>query len=114
MIVLYIFLVWEKATIKYTNFSEDYMDLLEYVAMQMKKGKKPSEIRQLLVQNGYPVYEVENALAVSEPDEKDDAKGKKSPLKVSLKLNAPGYVVILALSITLMVVGVATLVFYLI
>jgi len=84
------------------------MDLLEYVALQMKKGKKPAEIRQLLIQNGYPVYEVENALAVTEPD-----TGKtKNPLNISLKFNAPGYMIILTLSIVLMVVGVVTLILY--
>ncbi len=83
------------------------MDLLEYVAQQIKKGKSPSEIRQLLVQNGYPVYEVENALSVAES--KDDAKGK-SPLRISV--NAPGYAIIMAVSAILMVVGIVTLVLY--
>ncbi len=85
------------------------MDLLEYVAQQIKRGKKPSEIRQLLVQNGYPVYEVENALSVAES--KDEKKGKGS-LKISF--NAPGYMIIMAVSAVLLVIGVITLVIYII
>ncbi len=83
------------------------MDLLEYVAQQIKKGKKPAEIRQLLVQNGYPVYEVENALSVAES--KDGSKGK-IPLKISF--TAPGYIIIMAVSVVLMVIGIVTLVLY--
>ena len=82
------------------------MDLLEYVALQMERGKKPGEIRQLLVQNGYPVYEVENALAVAEKDE------EKPKSKFSLKISAPGYVIILVLSALLMAVGIVTLILY--
>ncbi|MBS3133518.1 hypothetical protein J4470_05360 [Candidatus Woesearchaeota archaeon] len=88
------------------------MDLLEYVALQMKKGKNPSEIRQLLVQNGYPVYEVENALSVAET--KDEEKKASKISLSSLKVNVPGYILILALSGVLMAVGVATLIVYLI
>lgn len=86
------------------------MDLLEYVAQQIKKGKKPAEIRQLLTQNGYPVYEVENALSVAES--KDDAKkaGVRIPLKLSI--NAPSYVIVLAVSAILLVVGIVSLVLY--
>ncbi len=86
------------------------MDLLEYVAQQIKRGKKPAEIRQLLVQNGYPVYEVENALSVAES--KDDAKkaGVRIPLK--LPVNVPGYVVMLAVSAVLLVAGIVALVLY--
>ena len=87
------------------------MDLLEYAAMQMKKGKKPAEIRQLLVQNGYPVYEVENALAVNET--KEESKSKGSPFKVSVNIgNAPGYMIMIALSGILILVGTITLAFY--
>ena len=60
------------------------MDLLEYVALQMKKGKTPGEIRQLLVQNGYPVYEVENALSVAET--KDETAKPKFSLNSLLRL----------------------------
>ena len=88
------------------------MDLLEYVALQMKKGKNPSEIRQLLVQNGYSVYEVENALSVAET--KDEEKKASKISLSSLKVNVPGYILILALSGVLMAVGVATLIVYLI
>ncbi len=84
------------------------MDLLEYAAQQIKKGKSPAEIRKLLVQNGYPVYEVENALSVAES--KDERKGK-SPLKISF--NAPGYVIMLAVSAILLAMGIAALVVYL-
>ncbi|MBI2664722.1 hypothetical protein HYX10_05290 [Candidatus Woesearchaeota archaeon] len=84
------------------------MDLLEYVALQMKRGKSPAQIRQLLIQNGYPVYEVENALAVAETDE----KAGKSGHKFSFKLNAPGYLLILGVSVVLMITGIATLVMY--
>ncbi len=83
------------------------MDLLEYTAQQIKKGKNPSEIRQLLVQNGYPVYEVENALSVAES--KDEVLGK-ARFKVSV--NAPGYAIIMAVSAVLLVVGIVTLVLY--
>ncbi len=83
------------------------MDLLEYAAQQIKRGKNPAEIRQLLVQNGYPVYEVENALSVAES--KDELKGK-GPFKISF--NAPGYVIIMAVSAVLLVIGVAALVIY--
>jgi len=88
------------------------MDLMEYVAMQLKNGKKPAEIRQLLVENGYPVYEVENALAVTEEKTK---KERKNPFKVSINIkNAPGYVLIFALSIALITAGIITLALYLI
>ncbi len=83
------------------------MDMLEYAAQQIKKGKKPSEIRQLLVQNGYPVYEVENALSVAES--KDERKGKM-PFKISV--NAPGYVIILAVSGILMIIGIIAIILY--
>lgn len=85
------------------------MDLLEYVALQIKKGKNPGEIRQILVKNGYPVYEVENALAVAET--KDEAAKKK--FSVSLNFgNAPGYMIIFAISGILIVAGIVTLVLY--
>ena len=84
------------------------MDLLEYVETQFKKGKKPAEIRKLLVENGYPVYDIENALAISEDD-----KSKRS-LKISVNVkNAPGYVFIFAVSGILILVGIITLVLYL-
>ena len=86
------------------------MDLLEYVAMQMKKGKKPKQIRQLLVQNGYPVYEVENVLAKVDTQKED----KKQPLKVSVKLNAPSYVIIFILAVVLLVAGIVVLILYLV
>jgi hypothetical protein len=88
------------------------MDLLEYVAMQIKKGKNPSEIRQILVKNGYPVYEVENALAIAE------TKGEKKQVKLNLNLgfikNAPGYVIIFSISGILIAIGIVTLIIYLI
>lgn len=86
------------------------MDLLEYVAIQVKKGKNPSEIRQVLVKNGYPVYEVENALAVTETK----SEGKKISLKINLGFikKAPGYVIIFSISGILIVVGVITLILY--
>ena len=79
------------------------MDLLEYAAQELKKGKKPAEIRNLLVENGYPVYEIENALALT--DSKD---GKKQRFSVK----APGYVVILIISGILIVIGIITLILY--
>ncbi len=85
------------------------MDLLEYVAQQIKKGKNPAEIRQLLVQNGYPVYEVENALSVAES--KEEVKGK-IPLRISV--NAPSYVIIMAASAVLLAIGIITLIIYII
>ncbi len=85
------------------------MDLLEYVALQIKKGKNPAEIRQLLVKNGYPVYEVENALAVAES--KDDAKGKKVSISVNLG-STPGYKIIFALAGILIAIGVVVLFLY--
>ena len=95
------------------------MDLLEYVALQMKKGKNPAEIRQLLVQNGYPVYEVENALSVADTKEEETKKGIHLPKisgislpKMSLNVHAPGYVVILVLSGILMLAGIVTLILY--
>ena len=87
------------------------MDLLEYVAQQMKKGKNPAEIRQLLVQNGYPVYEVENALSVADTKEEEGKKGIRLP-KVSLNVHAPGYIIILAISGILMLAGIVTLILY--
>lgn len=86
------------------------MDLLEYVAQQIKKGKKPAEIRQLLVQNGYPVYEVENALSVAESKEDGKKAGARIPLKLSV--NAPSYVIIMAVSTILLVAGIVALVLY--
>jgi len=86
------------------------MDLLEYAALQMKKGKSPAEVRKLLVQNGYPVYEVENALSVAETND-EEKKSRKLSLN-SLKIKAPGYVLILGLSGVLLVVGIVTLILY--
>lgn len=85
------------------------MDLLEYAAMQMKKGKSPAEVRQLLVKNGYPVYEVENALSVAETD---DEEKKTRKLSLNLKLKAPGYVLILGFSGVLLAVGIVTMILY--
>ena len=82
------------------------MDLLEYVETQYKKGKKPAEVRKLLVENGYPVYEIENALAISEDDEKPSRK-----ISINIK-NAPGYMIIFALSGILIIIGIITLFFY--
>ena len=91
------------------------MDLLEYVALQMKKGKNPAEIRQLLVQNGYPVYEVENALSVADTKGEETKKRFSITLpKVSLNMHAPGYIIILALSGILMLAGIVTLILYLV
>ena len=85
------------------------MDLLEYAALQIKKGKTPGEIRQILVRNGYPVYEVENALAVAET--KDEAAKKRFSISLSFG-KAPGYAIIFAVSGILIAIGIATLVLY--
>jgi len=87
------------------------MDLLEYVEAQFKKGKKPAEVRKLLVENGYPVYEIENALAISEDDEKPSRKISININAINLK-NAPGYMIIFALSGILIIIGIITLFFY--
>ena len=97
----------KKASLKYANDMGKIMDLLDYVAEQIKKGKKPGQIRELLVQNGYPVYEVENALSVAET--KDEKGGKKA---INVSVNAPGYMIILVMSAILLIAGVVTLILY--
>jgi len=81
------------------------MDLLDFAAREMKKGRSPSEIRKSLVDNGYPVYEVENALAVNE-------EGEDEKIKKKLAIKAPGYILIMGLSVILLAVGSIALVLY--
>ena len=63
------------------------------------------------MQNGYPVYEVENALSVADTKEEETKKGIHLP-KFSLNVHAPGYIIILALSGILMLAGIVTLILY--
>jgi len=88
------------------------MDLLEFVAQEMKKGKDIQQIRDILIKNGYPLYDVDNALAVEA--QKKDEKGQANSFgNVFGKIKGlPGYVFIFAMSIILIIVGIGTLVFY--
>lgn len=67
-------------------------ELTEYVRQQLQAGRKPKEIRAMLIKNGYSVYDVEKALGSKE------AKKISTPL-----LLLAGGVVLLLIGIVLLV-----------